>query len=158
MDYQSRWETHQAKCPSAFSSYSPEDLPSNMLAFIAEMQGKSTDELLDHLNAYKANPPSTKIQISEQSLQAYRQKENVSLERTIYSTEELPLDGVGWQIDFLPKRLNLTTCQYDIQEWPWEIPQRINQVEGQHLWCRISQREDDGNGEKFYSFDNCPLQ
>ena len=155
LDFQWRWEAHQEQCQSAFSSYSIEDLPSNMLAFIADMQGDSTAELLEQLGAYKANREAVST-VSEESLRKYCEAESVPVERAVYPTEELPLDGIGRLVDFLPKRLDIETCQYEVVEWPWELPLPVNKINGVRVWCRVSQIEEGGVASSaFYEFDGC---
>jgi RHS repeat-associated protein len=59
MDFQAGWEDWQGQNAEGFTYYSVDDLPSNMLAFIASLQNMSADSLLSELGAYptRSSPP-----------------------------------------------------------------------------------------------------
>ena len=61
MNFQADWEEWQGAhgIAASFTYYSIEDLPSNMLKFIASYRHTTTEELLTELNAYQTNdhPP-----------------------------------------------------------------------------------------------------
>ncbi len=107
MDFQGGWEAWQGENQEFFTAYAVEDLPSNMLAFIASLKGTTTDVLLDELGAYSTDehehPPD-------------------------------PQFG-GPTAEFLPKRLNLDTGQYEEVSWPWDLPSPIDDP---NLWGPVS--------------------